>query len=317
MRLRSRINYFKWLCTGITAIHFQFVTAHIEMTMSFPCQLKTTLIHYYVSSIGIAMHLTGSKQSFCRNACTGTDDVHILKRFRILSTASISLSAVEDNLTPTAHNRRRKHWITILITELIDENHRDSEAGTQRYIIIDTAETILIQIVHMILYVLAINRTFLNIVGFTILFEGIVARAIIYQVESCFDMRFFRISVGSRDSNIYLFTRFAGELRNKEACIADIHRIALVEIHQRVRRINLAPTNTVFQEHRTDGRLATCIGSLVSNAEQGFTRSLCIDEILRECSRRLQLRHRIGTIQCFVYRFNTLIVFLHIEIYTR
>ena len=302
------------MCTWEATIDIQFVTSEVVCTESLECELKTTLIKHYIKSSLVAVHFASCEQAVSRDTCTCTEHVDISQSLSILAThVCISLSTVEDHLTPAANDRRRDHRLAILVREL---RHVVDRAGVAiLHCFVNTCEAVNTLVVYVILIVFAVNKTFLSFVGSTIVGENKVLISVKSTISS--EMEATRIIVLSlriwEVNGISIQTRI---LWVDERCVAGIHRITLVEVEERVRRIDLTPTNSLFiamQVHRTDRRLAHIVAdSLVCKAEENLRRSLCVDvEVSEVC---VQLSSSVCTTEHSVNGVYALLPVLHIEV---
>ena len=240
MRFLIPFVHFPEVCTRVAAIHILFVTIYIEYTVSFESQLQTSLVEHDIKYVVIAMHFsTHFEHTLCRNASTSTDTINICQSFCILSLVSISLSTVQNNLSPTANHRRRKHRAAILVTKLSHENHRITETSTKDHLRCHAAKQIACDTfpnIDMILEVLAsricfaftVHLAFLNRSNYTTYLTSIVTSTIIRH----FCLQEHTTLLRTNRSRIWIIyigiRRISFVLRSQERRVADIRRIALV-----------------------------------------------------------------------------------------
>ena len=159
----------------------------------------------------------------------------------------ICLSAVEEHLTPAAEHRRREGGNTVLVAELgyivlgivVSVLHGCTDACKAVYAFVH----------DMVLGVLSLHGAFLHGVGLSALVEGVVVARwgnLEYEILSagCIVGR-----LGVREIDIKAGGHGVGELRFDEGGVAHIGWIALVEIEQRVGRIDFAPSAAIAVVH--------------------------------------------------------------------
>ena len=226
----SRFNDLPRVCTRELSVDLLLVTNEVEESVSLESELKTTLVKYYVECRIVAVHFASSEHTLSRDTCASTDCVNILICLSILSEMSVSLSAVEDHLTPTADNRRRKHWVAILVREL--RNVVDWVGVTVLHSLVNTSQAVYALVVNVVLIVLAVDLLFLYGISLTAISEGIVVTIRSNYERKAQTTRSIVSSLRIWEIDCSLIQQRIWELCVDEAGVTLVLRITLVEVEQ-------------------------------------------------------------------------------------